>query len=486
MRGPAQIPLLLMLILLKSAEPASATTSLPFSEAQAIVQSAANTIASGEDAEFIEDCYRAEEWRKERLVRLAYVQAKLGDLSGLDQTITQAKQIGDRHLQPLQMASLGYSQAMAQDRKRAPRTLHEAIDIAHRPEYERVRDFALPTVVRAHAIIGDTEQAINTARLIRDPFFRVMALSHAAGEQASILDIGARSRLIDAALETISELKDPRDQANGLIAIGHAQVQYLDLAAGKDSLQKASSVALSINNAEYQADTVIQLAAAYSEANAMGEGQRIWNKALELTQQLQPNEQPYRLHYLASAPDKIRDWKRLSIALGRLHAKNSLIEDPYYRGHFIKDLADLHFQIGEPILAMERLAEARSLALAIPGKNLQQQLLMDVAKSYAAVGDSTSAITLVDAIGEGAIAYPYTYYYLARAQAEGGDIAGALVSFHAFPKDSCLKPEIAQAITVALGKAGDIESALAWANSLLSPYTRALALLGIVQAQFDN
>src|SRR5690349_9347552 len=103
-----------------SLEPAFAATSLPFSDMQALAQSAAKSIASVDDADFVEDCCPGWAWKQERLVRLGYVQAKFGDREGLEQTIQQAKNDGgQRLLAPSQMASLGHSQATAQDRTRA-------------------------------------------------------------------------------------------------------------------------------------------------------------------------------------------------------------------------------------------------------------------------------------------------------------------------------------------------------------------------------
>jgi len=454
---------------------------------QAIADSAAQSIVSVDDADFVEDCCPAWAWKQERLVRLAYSQAKLLDLEGLDRTLQQAKMVGGQHLlAPSQMASLGHSQATAQDRARALQTLQEATEIARLDEYERVRDYALPTVVRAYVILGDPEAAVDTARLIRDAFLRVSALCEATREGSSTLEVSARSRLIEAALDAASDLQGTRDQANGLTAIGLARLQNLDVAGGKESLQKAWAIAQSINNAGYQADTFIHLAGAHAEANDFGEGRRIWNTALEATQQLEPKEQPYRLHYLAAAPDKIRDRKRLSITLVGLYVKKSLIEDPFYRASFLTDLADLHFKIGEPTIALERLGEARSVALLIPSESLQRYIMMNVAKSYADNRESAAAITAAEAIEHGVLEHRYAYYYLALAQTRAGDIGGALASFHVMANDSYLKAETAQAITVALTKLGDIDSALAWAKSLLSPYERALALLGVVKGYVEH
>jgi hypothetical protein len=477
----------IIFVLWGSFEPAFAATSLPFSDMQALAQSAAKSIASVNDADFVEDCCPAWAWKQERLVRLGYVQAKFGDREGLEQTVQQAKNDGgQRLLAPSQMASLGHSQATAQDRTRARQTLQEATEIARLDEYERVRDYALPTVVRAYVILEDIGAAIATASLIGDAFLKVIALSNAAREGSPIQDESARSRLIEAALQAAADLQNQRDQANGFLGIARAQVHHLDFSGGKASLQKARSTAQSIDNAGFQADTFIQLAGAYAEAHDVGEGKRVWNKALDLTQELDPQEQPYRLHYLAAASDKIRDWKRLSVTLEGLYLKKSLIEDPFHRASFITDLADLHFKIGEPTFALERLDEARGLAATIPSESLQRYVMMNVAKSYADKGESASAIRVANGIEQGALEHRYAYYYLALAQTRVGNIGGALASFHAIAKHSYLRAETAQAITVALSKAGDMDSAFAWANSLLSPYERALALLGIVKGQFEN
>lgn len=481
------MPLAFSLAFHSLADLSSAASSLSRSEARTIIQSAVSNITTVDDADFIEDCCPAWAWKKERLVRLAYVQAKIVDLEGLDQTIKEAKKIGDhRLLHPSQIAQLGYSQASAQDKNRALSTLHDAIEVALLSEYDNVRDLALPTVVRGYALIGETEQAINTARFIRDVYWRVIPLSQAVSERSSFQDASSRSRFIEAALKATSELQDHRDKANGLIAIARAQMENQDTAAAKDSLQKALSSAQLIHNAGYQADTLIQLSTANAEANDLGEGKRIWRKALEQTRQLVPEEQPYRLHYLCSASENIRDGKLLSVELEGLYAKRSLIEDPFDQASFVRELADLHFKIGEPALAMQSLGEATRLALTISRNSLQRHVLMNVAQSYANHGYSAKSIAIANALEEGTLEHRYAYYYLALAQARASDIGGALGSFHAIAKDSYLKAEAAKSITAALSKAGEIESALAWADSLFSPYERALALLGIVQGQFDN
>jgi tetratricopeptide (TPR) repeat protein len=464
-----------------------AANSLPSSEARAIIQSSLSYIESVDDDEFVEDCCPAWAWKKERLVRLGRVQSQIGDLEGLEQTIQHAKKIGNhRLLAPSQMASLGYSQATAQDRKRAPHTLQDATEIAQLDEYERVRDFALPTVVRAYSIIGETEQAINTSRLIRDVFLRVVALSHAATEEGSLQDISGRLRLVEVALEDASELQDSRDKVNGMIAIGRAQLLNLDVTGGKETLQKALSNAPSIDNSGYQVDSLIQLATAYAEADDSPKGKAIWLTALTQTNQLELKEQPYRLYHLATVSDKVRDIQLLSATLRGLYAKNSLIEDPYERANFMTDLAYRHYEIGERTLARQRLDEANSIAATIPQDGLRPYVLMNLAQSYAKQGDNGRSVAIANVIQEGTLEHRYAFYYIALAQARAGNIGGALTSFHTITKDSHLRAEAAQAITAALSKADETESALTWANSLLSPYERALGLLGIVQGQFEN
>jgi hypothetical protein len=464
-----------------------AASSLSKSESRVIIQSAVSNIAVGDDDEFLEDCCPAWAWKKERLVRVGRVQSQIGDLDGLERTIQDAQKIGNnRLLAPLQMASLGYYQATAHDNKRAPHTLQEAVRIAQLDQYERVRDFALPTVVRAYSIIGETEQALSTARLIRDVYFRVAALSQAATERGSLQDISGRSRLIKVALEDASELRDIRDKVNGMIAIGRAQLLNLDLTGGKKSLQNALSNAPLIDNSGYQVDSLIQLSTAYTEAEDSAKGKEIWLKALTQTNQLEPKEQPYRLYHLATVSEKIRDVKLLSATLGDLYAKRSLIEDSYDRANFMKDLADRHFEIGERTLAWERLNEASRVAVTIPKDGLRPYVLLNLAQSYAKMGDNVRSIATADAIQEGTLEHRYAFYYIALAQARAGNIGGALTSFRTITKDSHLRAEAAQAITAALSKAHETDSALDWANSLLSPYERALALLGIVQGQFDD
>ena len=451
---------------------------------RSIWQRANDTIDAMEDTEFVEGCCPAWVWKRNWLTSLAIVQAQTGDRAAVQQTIQRAKQVnkGESSLRLLQVASVGYAQASTPDREGAIRTLQEALNLAQQPEFERVRDTVVPTVVRGYARVGEVAQALSAADVIRDPYWKASALAAAATERAQEKESQTSAVFIAHALEVYTGITNSRDQALALRAIGVAQIKTDAAVAGVNTLERALAASRSISDIPYQVDALTYLGRDYAEVDMPDKARLVWEEAVKTAKQIQ-NEQDKadRLWRIAWPQARHPEFDTVNTTLQDAYASATRIEDPFYKANTIREIGEVYAIAGQTNLAWERFEEAERIALALPQESLRAFTLLPLAKAQADVGNTVKAIQTAQSIDGKAIEKNYAYFYIALAQTKAGDFEGALRSFHAIANDSHLKAETTQEIAKALSAQGDHDSAYTWANSLSSPRERVGAFLGMTE-----
>ena len=451
---------------------------------RSIWQRANDTIDAMEDTEFVEGCCPAWVWKRNWLMSLAKVQAQTGDRAAVQQTIQRAKQIieGESSLHLLQVASVGYAQASIPDREGAIITLQEALNLAQQPEFERVRDHVVPTVVRAYARVGEVAQALSSADVIRDPLWKSIALATAATERLQEKASQTSAALITHALEAYAGITNSREQVAALRAIGVAQIKTDATAAGMNTLEQALAAARSISDTTDQVDALTALGSDYLEVDMPDEARRVWKEALNRAKQIGAEQDKVdRLWRIAWHQASRCEFDTVNVALQDAYASATKIEDPDSKANAVREIGAVYAIAGQTSLAWERFEEAQRIALALPQDSLRAHTLLFLAKAQAEVGNTVKAIQTVQSIDGKAIEKNDAYFYIVRAQTKAGDFEGALRSFHAIADDSYLKSETTQEIAKALSAQGDHDSAYTWANSLSSPRERAGAFLGIAE-----
>ena len=451
---------------------------------RSIWQRANDTIDAMEDTEFVEGCCPAWAWKRNWLTDLAKVQARTGDRAVVQQTILRAKQIieGKSSLGLLQMALVGYAQASIPDREGATITLQEALNLAQQPEFERVRDTIVPTVVRAYARVGEVAQALSAADMIRDPYWKSIALAAAATEQLQEKESRTSAVFIMHALEVYTGITNIRDQAAVLRAIGVAQIKTDAAIAGMKTLERALATARSISDLTYQIDALTYLGSDYLEIQMSDEGRRVLAEAVKLAKQIEKEQDKAdRLWRIAWYQARHREFGIVNLTLQDAYASATKVEDPASKADVVREIGEVYAIAGQTSLAWERFDEAQRIALALPQDSLRISTLQFLAKAQADAGNTVKAVQTARSIGGDDHEMNYTYYYIALAQTKAGDFEGALRSFHAITNDSHLKAEITQEIAKAISAQGDHDSAYTWANSLSSPRERVGAFLGMAE-----
>jgi tetratricopeptide (TPR) repeat protein len=475
-----------LLIFLLQASPSLSAEIDPvtLNQLRSVWQRANDTIDAMEDTEFVEGCCPAWAWKRNWLTNLAKVQARTGDRAAVQQTIQRAKQInkGEGSLDPLQMALVGYAQASIPDREGTIITLQEALNLAQQPEFKRIRDTALPTVVRAYARVGEVAQALSAAGLIRDAYWKSIALSAAATERVPEKESQTSALFIARALEVYTGITNSRDQAAALRAIGVAQIKTDAAVAGVNTLERALAASRLISDILYQVDALIYLGKDYVEVDMPDEARLVWEEVVKTAKQIQSEQDKAdRLWRIALPQARHPEFGVVNTTLQDAYASATRIEDPFYKANIIREIGEVYAIAGQTNLAWERFKEAERIALALPQESLRAFTLLHLAKAQADVGNTVKAIQTAQSIDGAAIEKNYAYFYIALAQTKAGDFEGALRSFHAIANDSHLKAETTQEIAKALSAQGYHDSAYTWANSLSSPRERVGAFLGMTE-----
>ena len=416
-------------------------------EAQAAAGDIEGALAS---ARSIENASR----RAEALCAIAEAQAAAGTARGVANTITEAlasaRSIEDANIRTWALCTIAEAQAAVGDIEGVRASARSIEDGDWRAQ-------ALCTIAKAQAAAGDTDGALTSARSIEDAvYLRAQALIAIAGAQAAAGDI-------EGALATIS-IEDGGWHAQALCAIAGAQA-----AAG--DIEGALASARSIEDAVYvRAQALIAIAGAQAAAGDI-EGA------------------------LASARS-IEDADRCAqalIAIAGAQAAAGDIEGALASARSIEDLepTDLerHYQ------SANEIEDARAA--------WRDEALCAIAEAQAAAGDIEGALANARSIEESVYVRAQALVAIAGAQAAAGDIEGALASARSIedlePTDlerhyqsaheikdalATQRAEALRAIAEAQAAAGDIEGALASAQSIEeSVYSRAEVLIAIAKAQ---
>lgn len=471
---------------LLQASPSSSAEIAPvtLNQLRSIWQRANDTIDVMEDTEFVEGCCPAWAWKSDWLMDLAKVQARTGDSATVQKTILRAKQVieGKRSLRPLQVALVGYAQASIPDREGAIITLQEALNLAQQPDVERIRDTVLPTVVRGYARVGEVAQALSAADVIRDAFWKAIALAAAATERVQEKESQTSAVFITHALEVYTQITNSRDQATALRAIGVAQIKTDAAVVGVKTLERALAAARSISDLTHKVDALTYLGSDYLEVQMSNEGRRVWAEAVKMAKQFEKEQDKAdRLWRIAWYEARHREFGMVNVALQDAYASATKIEDPAFKANAVLEIGKVYAIAGQASLAWKRFEEAERIALALSQDFLSVSILMELAKAQADAGNTMKAIQTAQSIDGKANEKNYAYFFISLAQTKAGDFEGALRSFHAIANDSYLKAETTQEIAKALSAQGDHDSAYTWANSLSSPRERVGAFLGMAE-----
>ncbi len=353
--------------------------------------------------------------------------------------------------------------------------LNEAIVASGKITKVDFRDWALGDIATAQAVSGDVTGALTSASRMADARLLLTALGKIARVQARAGNF-AEERL------TAQALPDNRMQAEALLELASAEFEAGRLEDSGETLADALAVAEQIDDVRWRIGLLSNIAVIQMKAGDPTAAAMSFESGMALAGQLRSaGEQSRPLGEIASAQVKVGN-------LGEALDTVAQIEDADHRTPVL-------------ILAAEALADSGNIddafetAISIQDARYRVVALGRVAVAQQLAGKPDAARSTVSearAITEG-IEFGYAYSFalsrLVQAQAQIGDITGAMKTAEII-EDERLRAHAFWSIAAAQIKAGDDEGgrkttalAIAEAESVTSGLDRTWSLCEIALEQ---
>lgn len=482
-------PLVVGLIVLTLATPTAGQTLSHQTKAEALAQARQILQQVFQMARDVED-ERID--RDELLGRIAYWQSEVGDFDGVFQTLkvierasskdwvlytiamTQAKagQISSalRTVALIEsdlgkaeaLAEIAPIQAEAESREAATQMLIRALELAHTGEerYGNDRHFTLRRIIKAWAAVSDVEGAIRAATTLENPetkrealqdiveaqarradfagAFQTLSLLSSSDKRRALRDIAvaqAEAGDVRGAIETAMSIADLGVKGTALTEIGLAQIKSGKRRSAAPILREARQAIVDHEHQYYRNLDLLDIIEAQVQAELYDDGFET------IAAMLDPRWQDKGRREIAQAQAKQGD----SLGAFRTAAK----------------IEDLH----EKLWAYAEIAEALAKAGHKHGVVLASKRTTQIFQSRQVAQDFGALQTL------------------ASAQAEIGDIAGALKTASMIEalwrQDSVVVSDIAWAQT----KAGNVDAARDLIETIKDELSKAGALEGVAYEQ---
>lgn len=439
------------------------------------------------------------------------------------------------------LTKIAEAQGESGDRAGAAQTLEWALAAARATETSCLKEKALGPIAALQARAGEVEQALQTAEEIRTPSTR-------ADAQAEIASVQAQAGDVTGALQTGAVITDNRSRVRALAAVALAQAQAGNLPAAQatfdralenaagikhyfakpraiEEIARAQAQAGDIDGAFHTAGTLesgfsrasaleeiglvqiekrdiagaLQTAAAVAEADSIYDIKVRFLGAIAAAQ-AEMGDQTAAAATLQRASRVVADLDRPADSDSPEGEPDVLSDKAYDKAQALKELGEAQARLGDRVAARTTLREAFLLAPSIfwVDSECLERFLFPLARAQAEAGDIQGALeTVAELRGEEVSREVFALTAIAEAQAQAGDRSAALATLdRAFRTASgiqqsnvCYTPPEVVVFMVFAGlrtRIAGVEAATAWALNQGEPAARTGALIGVAKEMMEQ
>jgi tetratricopeptide (TPR) repeat protein len=415
-------------------------------------------------------------------------------VSDFDRAVQYADSLTETYSKVYLLEDIAAAQAGAGDRRRAATTLKHALEVAdsHTEAFRRAE--ARMWLVRTQVKVGDMEGAYqNVARVSESGSFRARALRNLT--EAVRTDKALFERELPRIRAVAENLPDDFERAVALCGIGTALADNGDIERAlsveslldKGAQQYGNLDARGVAYLGSQGRTLSAIAKAQAKAKSPIVSRETFEKAIRCNDTLPPEGEGLRSSRLGTIA---KDQAEAGDFAGAAATVEGIVYE-YHRAVAICALAEAQAKSADRAVALSNFTQAVRTALKIhvrdnrrdrPGSYYLQisDCLSVIVSSLAGAGFFDEALDVVDSISDPRHK-DSTLSLVASAVARNKDyvrsneIAGRIA-------DSNSKELALRRIAEARTEAGDVGGALDWALSLTSPESKAMGVLGIIEA----
>jgi tetratricopeptide (TPR) repeat protein len=294
-------------------------------------------------------------------------------------------------------------------------TLRHAADIAVKIDEPIGRESALRWIVVSQASAEDVPGAFKTAKKIRDPKDKVLAMADIASAQAKLGHTREAAKTFQHAQMLAASLKDLSRQAGTLGKLAELQDKSQNHADAARTFAQAIQVANTLPTEDERASILFYIGASQLESGNTQAAATTFKEASR---------------YLSTVQDEFRRWMtafQLITSLVRVGDEQSALA----LAHTFTDQQDRDFRslalryIAAQQAKEERIEEALKTSTDIERETIREEALGSIAEAQSTQGNVQQAILLTETIQHNWLAKTLALLSIAKAQGKAGESAEA-------------------------------------------------------------